>query len=380
MKTVYDIIKKQNGETFARTIRNFDNGIFDVENLPEIVRFAGRDAKPLLPYLNSLKDIKDINEKSTKNPFDLLDKAGYNAFHADTLKKQNSIKIYFENGEEICTFNDPTRFERYYIINAVKHDVETILRKNFINPSREDAYGTSVISIQIIKTGGSISIKNRYNHIVQSCDNTFNSNPDNIYPGLSAAIKGYFNVDFTTGNVRPPDGFLLIGDQIVRYNHEINATYYGDGFVVKDFKIIKLNPGHQMVLDYFIFDTKEEDDEKRIKQIDKDFKDSFLDIFKAEIKDEKTSVAINTAGNKCIKVGNRIIVETKNSQIISASFEKSKMVGPNFLCRNEAMIDLSIPNVSNILGSLNILENNGFMAGKLYYDHAMKLRKECQGK
>ena len=52
-KSVYDIIKKQNGEAFARAIRNFDSGIFEVNNLPEIVKYAGRNALPLLNYLES---------------------------------------------------------------------------------------------------------------------------------------------------------------------------------------------------------------------------------------------------------------------------------------------------------------------------------------
>ena len=44
-KTMYEIIKKQNGERFARAIRNCDNGIFDVPNINKIVKYAGRDAE-----------------------------------------------------------------------------------------------------------------------------------------------------------------------------------------------------------------------------------------------------------------------------------------------------------------------------------------------
>ena len=57
-KSVYDKIKRQNGEAFARAIRNFDSGIFDIPNLPHIVRYAGRNALPLLDYLESLKEIE----------------------------------------------------------------------------------------------------------------------------------------------------------------------------------------------------------------------------------------------------------------------------------------------------------------------------------
>ena len=55
-KSMYDIIKKQNGEHFAKAIRNYDNGIFDIPNIDKIVKYAGRDAEPILNYLISLKE------------------------------------------------------------------------------------------------------------------------------------------------------------------------------------------------------------------------------------------------------------------------------------------------------------------------------------
>ena len=56
-KSVFEQIKKQNGETFAKVIRAYDNGIFDVSGLAEIVKYAGREAEPIIPYLESLKRI-----------------------------------------------------------------------------------------------------------------------------------------------------------------------------------------------------------------------------------------------------------------------------------------------------------------------------------
>ena len=196
-KSMYDIIKKQNGEAFAKAIRNYDNGIFDVPNIDAIVRYAGRDAEPILPYLVSLKKVTIQEHSVHMDPLKLLDMAGYDAYIADTLEKQNAIKKYYAKNEELCTFRDPYRFKNYYIINAVRKDVDKIKREDFENPQREDEYGTSVISIQILKSGGFISIKNRYNHTVQNPDNTLNSNPDNIIAGLSDAIKHHFNVDFS---------------------------------------------------------------------------------------------------------------------------------------------------------------------------------------
>lgn len=51
---MYDIIKKQNGERFAKAVRNYDNGIFDVPNIDKIVKYAGRDAEPIMQYVKML--------------------------------------------------------------------------------------------------------------------------------------------------------------------------------------------------------------------------------------------------------------------------------------------------------------------------------------
>ncbi|MED5422415.1 MAG: hypothetical protein VX740_03140, partial [Pseudomonadota bacterium] len=86
MHAMYKKLKKQNGETFAQTIRNHHNGLLEIEDLDVIVRHAGRDAEPLLPYLMSLLAANDDNTPTTTetDPFVLLEQAGYDAFHADT--------------------------------------------------------------------------------------------------------------------------------------------------------------------------------------------------------------------------------------------------------------------------------------------------------
>ncbi|MDD3668995.1 MAG: hypothetical protein PHX68_01735 [Alphaproteobacteria bacterium] len=157
-KSTFEIIKKQNGERFAKAIRAYDSGIFDVPDLPAIVKYAGRDAEPIMAYLVSLKNIRIEEQTVSLPPIELLRQAGYDAEYADTLAKQNAIRKYFAPGEALCTFNDPTRYQKYHIINAVRKNVADIRRENFPRPQREDDYGTSVISIQVLKTGGFISI------------------------------------------------------------------------------------------------------------------------------------------------------------------------------------------------------------------------------
>ena len=109
-KSVYEIIKRQNGEAFARAIRQFDSGIFDIPDLPKIVKYAGHDAEPVLSFLEGLKEQKsDELCQTDKDPFQLLAEAGYDAFYVDSLEKQNSIQKYFENDEQLCTFRDDKR-------------------------------------------------------------------------------------------------------------------------------------------------------------------------------------------------------------------------------------------------------------------------------
>ena len=123
-KSVYDIIKKQNGEGFARVLR--DKSLLDIPDIVDIVKYAGytaQDAEKIFPYLWSLKEFKESQNTPVANPFQLLDQAGYHAFEVHNLDEQNSIKRFFRQNEELCTFRDMHRYENYYIIHAVSHDV-----------------------------------------------------------------------------------------------------------------------------------------------------------------------------------------------------------------------------------------------------------------
>lgn len=285
-KTIYEQIKKQNGEGFAKTIRNYDNGVFDIPRVVDIVKYAGRRAEPILPYLISLKNIKIKTGTLLETPESLLSKAGYNTYYVSNLNEQNLIQPYFAKGEALCTFNDPYRYLNYHIIHAVKKNVDQIKRSDFPNPKREDAYATSVISIQILKTGGFISIKNRYNHAVENCDNTFNSNPDNIIYGLSEALKKRFNVDFSSQRVVLPKDYIVLKEKIIHYQTEHNNVYIGDRFYVKDGKIYDLNPDFQLMIEgMFVLDLKE----KRLFN-PADFFDPFVDILNNEMLGKKISL------------------------------------------------------------------------------------------
>ena len=250
-KSVYKQIRDQNGELFARTLRDNSANVLEIPNIVNIVKYAGHTqecAKQILPYLQSLIPITVPETSICKNPLTLLDQAGYNAYIADTLEKQNAIKKYFAKNEELCTFHDPNRYKNYFIVNAVRKDVDKIKREDFQNPKRDDKYGTSVLSIQIAKSGGFISIKNRYNHSVPNPDNTLYSNPDNIITGLSSALRHRFNVNFSTPKANIPSGYLLTNNLIIKYEYEIDGIFFGEKHYVKNGQLHTIEPDYEIML------------------------------------------------------------------------------------------------------------------------------------
>lgn len=364
-KTVFEQIKKQNGEAFAKALRSYDNGIFDVPNIVQIVRYAGRNPMPILPYLESLKNIQIESKTVDENPLDLLAKAGYRAYVADTLQKQNAIEKYFSPSEKLCTFHDKNRFKDYYIINAVKENAETLNRDDFLSPKREDAYGTSVISIQILKSGGFISIKNRYNHTVKNPDNTFNSNPDNIIDGLSSALKAYFSVDFSSHATVLPDDYALVNGQIIHYHEEVKNVYFGKDFYAKNGVIYPIDKDKEIMLENVILNLKTHSLTSPWQK-----KSAFMQAFEIEIKDKKLQVLKSDDNTRslyangvflaCFSQGRLIALNLPSVQEIGNCFLQSatelkqfsapqiRKIGYNFLYLNEKLSTLKLPRIKDI--------------------------------
>jgi hypothetical protein len=144
---VFKQIKKQNGEKFAQYLRSYHNGIFEIENIVEFLKYVGHDAdvaEDIAPYLKALQQAslkkETLDEEQASDPIELLDKAGYNAFYVESLEDQNKIEHYYASAEELeefgcqakradgkklCTFRDPERYKTHYIIHAIKKDVVT---------------------------------------------------------------------------------------------------------------------------------------------------------------------------------------------------------------------------------------------------------------
>ena len=343
-KSTFDKIKEQNGEKFAKAIRGYDSGIFDVPNIVNIVKYAGYEAEPIMQYLISMKNIEIDEHGVYETPFQLLDKAGYDAFYADTLEKQNSIRPYFAKGEELCTFKDARRFENYYIIHALKKDVDKIKRDDFLYPEREDEYGRSVISIQISKKGGFIKITNRYNHAVANPDNTFNSNPDMIIPGLSESICRFFKVDFSCRKPRLPEGYVMYNGQVLKYHTERNNTYFGENFFLKDGIVCGLDKRTDIMLDAFVFNNQ-----NKVLSNPAGLNDAFVSAFMQEIEGKKVRIdSDKETGHKLVCADGAQILDVYEGKIIGLHFPAATEIGDGFLMGNETVRYVSLPNVEKI--------------------------------
>ncbi len=340
MSTIYDKIKKQNGETFARAIRNYNDAIFEIPDIVNILKHAGREAGPILPFLNKLTTkTNPFNQvQSDKDPFTLLNEAGYDAFYADTEAKKNAIKKYFAAGEELCTFDDSQRHNLWHIIHAVRKDVDTFCREHFRGKEkRDDAYGTSVLSIQVLKTGGHISIKNRYNHTVANCDCTLGSNPDNIILGLSDSIRKHFCVEFTPPDADLSNDFILVGKKIVAFNLEVNNIHFGDKYYVKNGQLHEIDSDKQILMDNFLFDIKN----KKIIDV-ANSKDPFVEVFSKEIADKTIQITKQKNGNHIFANGVDIAT-VQNGQITALNLTSATELKDNFLFYNRSLEKFSAP-------------------------------------
>ena len=195
-----------------------------------------------------------------ENPFELLKKAGYNLFECQTEEEIQSFKRYYEPNERICTFNG-NRLSICHVFFAVKENVDEIKRKDFSDPQRQDAYGTSVISIQFTKGDvNTLSIKNRYNHTVNQPDATFSNNLENIIPGLTYSFTKHYNLNINQNDSKDLElpGYVLANDgKFYKYNYEINNIYYcPDNIIIDRFGVKKdyQEKEKYILADYFLID------------------------------------------------------------------------------------------------------------------------------
>ena len=300
-------------------------------------------------FIYSLVDVENNNELvMIKTPEELMSSAGYVLVECYNEGDIQAFRKYYAPGEELCTFKGG-RLNRCRVFFAVKKNVSDIKREDFKNPTRQDEYGTSVISIQFTKDGtNTLSIKNRYNHTVNNPDATFSNNLDNIIPGLTESFERYKGIiqryksqNFEIkGYVRANDG------KYYKYNYEINNVYYcPDNIIIDHFNVKKYDKSRYLIIDYFIIDLSN----KSISLYDKKLSDSFCDIIKDINKieidniDSGKKITILCDNNKSLE-----IITDKAGKIISLKMNKIYDIGDKFLSYNTSLQKFTAENLTEV--------------------------------
>ena len=292
-------------------------------------------------YSNAgLKNEYDIRDVS-KTPKELLDDAGYDLFECKTVEEVNSFKKYFILGEQLCTFLDPaSRLENKYVFFAVKKNILDIKREDFLIPDRQDEYGTSVISIQFTRDKNNhLSIKNRYNEVVNNPDSTFDNNLDNIIPGLTMSFYKSYGIReiYDENSEFQMENYISIDGEYYKYNYKLNDIYYcTNNIIALNGKVIKYDPEKYIIMDYFIIDLVN----KKIDVFDNKLRDSFSEVIgkiknieivrgekdkKVYITNEEDNIFELTLSfdNKLIGIKNNMIDKLPNRFLISGEYLKN---------------------------------------------------------
>lgn len=265
----YDTAKKLLGETVARIIRNkLPYCLEHVDNfIPFLVNLVPckEDYAKVLTELSakvedSFKDSFQVDHKVTKvlaTPQELLSKVDY-IFHIVTTKEQFlTFKKDFRSNELLCSFNGiESRLRDNHVFWLRHKDADNI--QPFSNPRRQDAYGTSSMSVQINRTNGQISIKNRYNHTVDNCDATHGNDLNNIIDGLSDAVFALPNMPKKSKQKSSlPSGFTSDNKGcIFCYDREIDAVYLSKHGYLKGGVIYSIDKAYQRMYDDYLIDAK----------------------------------------------------------------------------------------------------------------------------
>ncbi len=363
------IIKKKYGENMAKLCREFFPTLLETKGLVPILMLKSFEPSHNLyqdlidqnieadfkDYIYSLVDVENDNKINIyKTPKELLSEAGYDLYECKTEEEIQQFRKYYACGEELCTFNGG-RLNRCRVFFAVRKDVDEIKRDDYQAPKRQDKYGTSVISIQFMKDSShTLSIKNRYNHVVNNPDSTFSNNLDNIISGLTESFeREYGLVQQHKNNGFEIAGYVRANDgKYYKYNREINNIYYcPNNIIIDNYEVKRYDKEKYIVMDYFILDlvNKEINTYNANKRSTRDALDSFLDtiddIEKIEIEKNKLEklITIKVKNGEDIK-----IVLNKNNEMIELSNPNVEKIGNDFLFINTALQILSLPNLEEV--------------------------------
>ncbi len=318
---------------------------------------------------NKYNIANNIKEDVFLTPYELMDKAGYTLYKCNSDSDIQAFKKYYAKGEELCTFSSD-RLLIAHVYFAVKKNVDEIRREDYLEPKREDLYGTSVISIQFSRDNThSLSIKNRYNHSVQNPDATYSNDLDNIIKGLTTSFAKYEGMkqEIYTGELDLKK-YVLVDNRYYKYNYlddsALNVTYYCPDNIIIDEDVVTTYPKEKyLIMDYFTLDlvNKEFD----VIDLEDGFVSMIGDISKIEVikngefknvtiintEDEVTEIALDEL-NRIIKVKNNSVRYIGddflhlNDTIKRVELSNVKSIGDNFLVSAISLESAILPNVT----------------------------------
>ena len=328
-------------------------------------------------WIKSFVDYEVIDLPETdKTPFELLEEAGYILYECHSEEEVQKFRHYYSRlnqgetplynggqpeerkGEELCTFNGG-RLDDCHVFFAVKKNVDEIKREDFSNPKRQDAYGTSVISIQFSRGRiNTLSIKNRYNHTVTNPDATFGNNLENIIPGLTDSFEKHygFNIEQETNE----DGYFLTSDlkyyrgndgRYYRYNIEMDGVHYcNDNIIIDHGKVVTKYAKEKeryVFAEHALIDLKEKTVTFPYPSIIRE-DDSFVNSINAVGKIKNIEVVKN-GDNRTITIkyeeGQIVKIEIdRNNAIVSYQNDYVKEIESCFLTFNTELSSLSLKN------------------------------------
>ncbi len=290
-----------------------------------------------------------------KTPYELMREKKYTLFHCHSDSDIQAFKKYYTIDERLCTFNT-NRYDSCHVFFAVRDDALDLNRDDFEYPSRQDEYGTSVISIQFSRGDINIlSIKNRYNHKVTNPDATFSNNLEKINPGLTKSFEKRYGYNISS-NFR---GFELYSymkgkdSKFYKYNYEINNIYYTTTNEILDDKVTSFDREKYILCDYFLIDLVN----NKITTVDNRIRDSFVDYYNNISKIEVTKLDDNRIITIYQDDEVSYITINKENEIIGYKNDYLKKVDNNFLYYNNSLLTLSASNLREI-GDCFLCNNN----------------------
>lgn len=271
--------------------------------------------------------------------------AGYILYpECQTEADIQSYKKYYALDEELCTFRG-NRLDTCRVWFAVKENVADIRREDFSAPKRQDEYGTSVISIQFTKDEYStLSIKNRYNHTVINPDNTFNSDLNNIIPGLADAFEKDYGVkEKNKRNKFKLDDYVLADGKYYHYNNWVGVYCCDNNVVIENGNVRQLPTDSQILVDNFAFDFAKNTITNYSESI---YKNSFIDSI-GKITNMSYSAKDGIITIK-VKNGEDVVIGVNGRNTMTSLYNANvKQVKNWFLAENKNIESISIPNLQS---------------------------------